>query len=97
MRVPVTPETVPSAIWMPATARTLPACYQGSPFEMVVAMAAEMKPGLSPQEAIDQLLVTLCENRRFNIEIPAGPPEHRAMSFIAALVACGIARPMPKA
>lgn len=88
----------PNAIWMPTPASpTLPSCYQGSPLEMVKAMADEMKPGLSPHEAIDHLLSTLADSRRVRIRLPEGSDEFRAQSFVAALLVSGIARPMASA
>jgi Flp pilus assembly protein TadB len=75
----------------------LPACYQGTPVEMVDAMAAEMHPGLSPHEAMDQLLQTLTETRRVRIQIPEGTADRRATCFVIALLASGIARPMASA
>jgi len=94
--VTTTVHKLPRAIWMPAMT-DLPACYQGSPLEMVKAMAAEMHPGLGMQEAMDQLLRTLDEHRRVRITLPEGPDDHRATYFVGALLACGIARPMASA
>jgi len=79
------------------TPTELPSCYQGSPLEMVEAMAKEMHPGLSPEEAIDRLLRTLLESRRIQIQLPEGTAEQRAAFFVAALLVCGIARPMASA
>lgn len=90
------PPSLPRAIWMPGQA-DLPSCYQGSPVEMVKAMADEMKPGLDAHEAIEQLLKTLDESRRIRIRLPSGSAESRAQHFVGALLAAGIARPMPSA
>lgn len=94
--VPTASATLPRAIWMPGTT-DLPSCYQGSPVEMVEAMAQEMKPGLGGHDAIDRLLHTLGESRRVKIRLPEGPLDRRAASFVVALLVSGIARPMPSA
>lgn len=88
--------TLPNAIWMPDPS-DLPACYQGSPVEMVSAMAEEMRPGLSLAEAIDHLLRNLGERKGVRIQIPESPAEVRASYFVAALLVTGIARPMAQA
>lgn len=89
-------ETIPKAIWMPGAAE-LPACYQGSPIEMVEAMANEMKPGLAFEEAMEHLLASLEETRDIQIHLPEVDIEYQAVFFVGALLAAGIARPMASA
>lgn len=89
--------SLPTAIWLPA--RSLPRCYQGTPFQMVSEMADEINPGLGVPEAIELLLLELESNKRVFIRLPDDEvsDEMRAAFFVAALLITGVAKPMPSA
>jgi hypothetical protein len=83
---------------MPSLSAKLPACYQGTPLEMVKEMADEMKPGIGAHDAMDTLLRELDDQRNITIKLPAEIPEKpRSELFVSALLAIGVAREMPKA
>lgn len=92
-------ETLPSAIWMPTFAHSrLPNVYQGSPLEMVVAMADEMGEHLGVHDSLDLAIQFLKEQRGIKITISSEAPEDkRAKMFIHALLISGVAQPMAKA
>jgi hypothetical protein len=87
---------VPKAIYLPSIDRAqLPSCYRGTPLEMVRAMAAEIGPDVSPQDAIDWNIHSLQE-RGLKITIPKMDEATRATLFIAALLHLGLVKDMPK-
>lgn len=86
---------IPSALWFKGMG--LPTVYQGSPVEMVRAMATEMGPEVTPHDAIDFLCSHLARSRRVYIRVPDAPVEVRANLFVRYLLATGVALPLASA
>jgi hypothetical protein len=88
-------KALPQAIWIPGSP---PSVYQGSPSEMVSAMAAEMGDDVGLREAVDQLCAALAAYRRVVIGLPADVEDDTlARLFVFALLDTGMAKPMAAA
>ena len=89
---------LPEAIWIQND--PCPLVYRGDPLEIVEAMAEEMGE-LTPRDAIDLLVSELAFNRNISIEIHGDtsplPDKALAEMFVFALLAVGIAKPLPQA
>jgi len=90
-----TTRTLPQAIWIPSLPE--PVVYRGAPLEIVQAMADEMGD-ISARDAIDLLIDELAFSRKVTINLRESenvPDDHVAHLFVGALLATGIARPLP--
>lgn len=90
-----TTRTLPQAIWIPSVPE--PVVYRGAPLEIVQAMADEMGD-ISARDAIDLILDELAFSRKVTINLhdpESLPDEGIAHLFVGALLATGIARPLP--
>jgi len=90
---------IPPAIFMPTHSYArLPSCYQGTPLEIVQAMAKEMNPSFGVDDTIDTTLAMLREHGLPITGIPElAPEEVRATMFVVALLMWGVAHPMAQA
>jgi hypothetical protein len=88
---------LPHSIWMPKS-HGVPSCYHGTPVEMVVQMAEEMKPGLGVDDTIDLIARFLADERGIEVKTPLTAPEDvRAEEFVRGLLATGVAEEIPEA
>lgn len=87
---------VPEALWFKGL-KGMPVVYQGTPVDMVKAMAAEMGPDVTCHDCIDFLCSHLARTRRLYIRVPDAPVEIRANIFIRSLLVTGVALPLASA
>jgi hypothetical protein len=73
----------------------LPACYRGTPEEMIVSMAG---PGFTVESAVEHIVKTLHLRRDLNVHLPSNaPPRVQAAFLVAILLITGCAKETPSA
>lgn len=87
---------IPNALWFKGL-QNQPVVYQGTPTEMVKAMAREMGADVTAHECIDFLCSHLARTRKLYIRVPDAPIDVRANIFVRSLLATGIALPLASA